>query len=138
MEKRTLTTINITGAAEVYYEGELVAECSRGRITSTRDLRQEVDRARALESLAAILKAAVRDLERRTGIPDEVDHTPEKKRQAMTAGFFDGLKLRTEPYPLPGYPPVRPHGTASYLCGYEMGSAVARCLRYIEERGRAA
>jgi hypothetical protein len=128
-----LTRIDITGAAEVYYRGELIAECHPLYLLRNDDLRREVDRARALEALPHILSAAIADLERDSAIEDHINNTPTKKRQAKVDGFFDGLRRKTVPHPDPGVPPILTNSTVAYGYGYHAGEAIARAVDFVNQ-----
>jgi hypothetical protein len=113
--------------------GMVVGEITLGVLKGQETLWDEVVRARRLEALPHLIGGMVRELTRDRCIPDHVNKGPKAQREAFYAGLVDGLRLKTEPYPMPGIPDILPDHSPSYREGYSCGEAITRTVGAIME-----
>jgi hypothetical protein len=116
----------------LFVNGALVAEIAVAQCDTRDTLAQEVHQARALKTLARMVRSLAAMVTKAGDLPDHTATTLAVKMQRHLQGFRDGLEEATIPHPSPGVPPILPHGTPSYRRGYAQGEALVQCLRYAE------
>ena len=127
-----MTDINVSAArisepVRVFVDGELIAEVVGGSHLTRTDLIKEVQEARVLEKVPAILCRLIKEL---TSVKKE------EERIERARGLIDGLMGARVPHPMPGVQTIRPDYSLSYAQGYDLGGFLASVARRDDERTR--
>lgn len=121
----------------LFLNGELVAEVVVDRAQTARDWVRELEKARALQSLAWIIGGWREELAHAKDIPD-ASEKPAARQAAYGRGVEAGLLGETRLHPWGGVPPIPPESGVAFGRGYQLGMALARCTQVIGEAKQEA